>query len=395
MSENLNILLAEDDMLAREMISEIIKNDGYSVTTAENGKQAFEIHQSDKGLNLIISDLNMPEMNGMELIKQVRKTDPDIPIIILTGNDQVATAMTAINNGASDYLLKDENIENTISYSIKRVVDKKKLLDQNKQLMNNILQKNDELEKAREIADEERKKADNLLLNILPSKVANELKEKGKVEPVSFKSVSVMFADLKGFTRYAWNLDPKDLVKQLERLFEKFDQICENHNIEKLKTIGDAYMCAAGIPEANSTHPVDICLAAVEFQRAIQEIKAENRGKDAPDWELRVGIHSGPVTAGVIGTTKFAYDVWGDAVNVASRLEGACIPGKILVSNDLQPLICDFFDCSHAGEMELKNRGKVETYILEGIKPELCAEGDPVKTNDAFSKLYSERSNQK
>ncbi len=243
--------------------------------------------------------------------------------------------------------------------------------------------------KAQEIIRSEKEKSDRLLLNILPEKIANELKENGFVKPVLYESVTVIFTDFKGFTRIASNMLPEDLLEKLDMIFLQFDQICERRKIEKLKTIGDAYMCAGGLPEINATHPVDACLAAIEMQHFMNETKSiieQISGEEF--WDMRLGIHTGTVVAGVIGKTKFAYDVWGDAVNTASRMESNGSIGKINISDSTYLKVKDFFDCEYRGKIEAKNKGMIDMYFLLRIKPELSRDARGIIPNENFFELY-------
>lgn len=245
--------------------------------------------------------------------------------------------------------------------------------------------------KAQEIIRSEKEKSDRLLLNILPEKIANELKEKGFVKPVLYESVTVIFTDFKGFTKIASNMLPEDLLEKLDMIFLQFDQICERRNIEKLKTIGDAYMCAGGLPEINLTHPIDACLAAIEMQNFMNETKSiieQISGEQF--WDMRLGIHTGTVVAGVIGKTKFAYDVWGDAVNTASRMESNGSIGKINISDSTYIRVKDFFDCEYRGKIEAKNKGMIDMYFLLRIKPELSRDKEGIIPNEQFLELYKD-----
>ncbi|MBK8397985.1 MAG: response regulator [Leptospiraceae bacterium] len=241
---------------------------------------------------------------------------------------------------------------------------------------------------ATESAQTERKKSDKLLLNILPEEVANELKEKGLVTPVLFENTSIMFTDFKGFTQIAEGLTPQELIKELDGCFSQFDQITERNNLEKLKTIGDAYMCAGGIPKVNATHAIDSCLAALEIQSFMNQMKEIKQSVNLPYWELRLGIHSGSVMAGVVGEKKFAYDVWGDTVNTASRMESSGTPGKINISYATYEFVKDFFDCEYRGEIDAKNKGKVKMYYLLRIKSELSSDQEGLSPNKIFWERY-------
>ncbi len=225
--------------------------------------------------------------------------------------------------------------------------------------------KNDELEKLYKELGAEKKKSDDLLLNILPTEVAEELKQKGLIEPVYFESASVLFTDFKGFTTIASKMKPSELVRELDFYFSEFDKIIEKHGLEKLKTIGDAYMCAGGLPKVSTTHAVDLVNAAWEIQELMKKLKLE-KGDSA--WDLRIGINSGPLMAGVIGTKKFSYDVWGDTVNIASRLESNGEPGKINISQFTYDLVKNNFICEYRGKIAVKNKGEIEMYFVTGKK---------------------------
>lgn len=237
----------------------------------------------------------------------------------------------------------------------------------------------------------ERERSETLLKNILPATIAAELKETSVVVPKYFDSASVLFTDFVGFTRISEKLSPADLVTELDGCFSQFDEVVRRNNLEKLKTIGDAYMCAAGLPEKNPGHAIDACLTALElgaFMRQMAEIK-NSIGVDF--WKIRIGIHSGPVTAGVIGTNKFAYDIWGDTVNTASRMESSGSPDKINVSAITYELARDFFDFEYRGEIEAKGKGKLGMYYLLGIKPGLSLDGEGRIPNRNFLELRAQR----
>ncbi|MDH3246796.1 MAG: adenylate/guanylate cyclase domain-containing protein, partial [Saprospiraceae bacterium] len=208
----------------------------------------------------------------------------------------------------------------------------------------------------------EKKKSDDLLLNILPEEIAKELKEKGEVESVRFENVSVLFTDFVQFSKIAEETDPKQLVKSLDYYFKKFDAITAKYGLEKIKTIGDAYMCACGLPSPDPQHVQNTVRAAREMTKIVQESLRSTNGLNR--FQLRVGIHTGPVIAGMVGTKKFQYDIWGDTVNIASRMESSSEPGKINISETTYEAIKDEFDCTYRGEIEVKNRGPLKMYYL-------------------------------
>lgn len=211
----------------------------------------------------------------------------------------------------------------------------------------------------------EKKRSDELLLNILPAETAEELKATGMAKTKSFDMVSVLFTDFKNFTQASEKLTPEELVAEINHCYSEFDRIITRHGIEKIKTIGDAYMCAGGLPVANNTHPFDVVAAGIEMVKFIEENKKEREQKGQPFFELRLGIHSGPVVAGIVGIKKFAYDIWGDTVNTASRMESSGQVGKVNISGTTYELIKDKFTCVHRGKIEAKNKGFIDMYFVE------------------------------
>ncbi len=211
----------------------------------------------------------------------------------------------------------------------------------------------------------EKKRSESLLLNILPAEVAEELKQKGSADARQFDKVTVMFTDFKGFTQIAERLTAAELVKEIDEYFKAFDNIISRHNIEKIKTIGDAYMCAGGLPSPNSTHATDVVAAALEIQQFMLNNAEKNRQQNKPVFEIRIGIHTGPVVAGIVGVKKFAYDIWGDTVNIASRMESSGQAGKVNISGPTYLEVKDHYQCSRRGQIEAKNKGLIDMYFVE------------------------------
>ena len=220
------------------------------------------------------------------------------------------------------------------------------------------------IRKTKQIIENERDKSDRLLLNILPEETAEELKRNGMVTAKKYEQATVLFTDFKGFTSYSEALSPEALVETIGFYFSEFDRIIEQHNLEKIKTIGDAYMCAGGLHDDTNTHATRMVQAALEIVHFVENTK-NDINKNALSFDIRVGINSGPVVAGVVGTKKFAYDIWGDTVNVAARMETMSEPGRINISETTYELVKDRWDCTYRGEIKVKNRGLLKMYFVE------------------------------
>ncbi|MEO1653283.1 MAG: adenylate/guanylate cyclase domain-containing protein, partial [Bacteroidota bacterium] len=241
------------------------------------------------------------------------------------------------------------------------------LVQQNSEIEQNrdhIEKKNLLLENQKTEIVRQRDQSNQLLLNILPEEVAKELKENGKAKPQYYDMCTVLFTDFKGFTGIAEALSPTQLVQELDACFLRFDEIISQYNLEKIKTIGDAYMCAGGIPVSNKTNPVDAVKAGLAMQEFMDEFNREKRQQGQPIWELRVGVHTGPLIAGVIGKHKFAYDVWGDTVNLAARMESSGEVGKVNISGSTHDLVKTHFNCTYRGKIQAKNKGEMDMYFV-------------------------------
>jgi adenylate cyclase len=217
----------------------------------------------------------------------------------------------------------------------------------------------------------EKEKTEALLANVLPKNTADELMAKGKATKMKYNFVTVLFSDIQGFTKIAEEMNPEILIDELDKFFFYFDSVVEKYRIEKIKTIGDAYMCAGGIPEKNRTNPVEVVLAALEMMSYMNRIKETTEIEGLKYWDIRIGIHTGTVVAGVVGQKKLSYDIWGDTVNTASRMESSGEGGKINISGTTYEFVKEFFTCEYRGKMPVKYKGELEMYFVEGIAPEL------------------------
>ncbi|MET3842953.1 adenylate/guanylate cyclase domain-containing protein [Bradyrhizobium sp. OAE829] len=243
-----------------------------------------------------------------------------------------------------------------------------------------------ELERARDLAIAGQAESDKLLLNILPSSIAAELKANDRVQPRFFDSATVMLIDFTGFTRLVETMEPASVIDQLDQHFTVFDDIMAKHRLEKLKTIGDAYLAVGGVPEPNRSHAVDAALAALQVIDHLARINRQREKLHLPAWHVRIGINTGPVIAGVVGKHKFTYDIWGNTVNIAQRVEAAGVPGRISIAESTWQHIKTRFDTDARGAVEVKHQGLVNMHYLNRIRPEFSSDPAGVIPSDRFWK---------
>jgi adenylate cyclase len=261
------------------------------------------------------------------------------------------------------------------------------------ELRRQLIERNEmlrQLEVARDRAVAEKGESERLLLNILPPSIAAELKASQRVQPRFFDSASVIFIDFSGFTRIVETMEPASVIDQLDQHFTRFDDIMAKHRLEKLKTIGDAYLAVGGVPEHNRSHPIDAALCALQILDHLTKLNRQREKLHLPAWLARIGINTGPVIAGVVGKHKFTYDIWGNTVNVAERVEAAGVPGRITVSEATWQHIKGRFETEPRGAVEVKHKGLVNMYFLNRVKPELSSDPAGTMPNDRFWKQERE-----
>jgi len=354
--EKAKVLLVDDSRLIRMGLRRSLVEIGLTdITEAGDGREAIETLVREP-FDLMLLDMEMPEMNGMEVLAVLRDTPhhPWPPVIVISGGTSLEDAVRCIELGAEDYLSKPFNPV-LLRARVKTSVERKRLRDQDAMRMR-------QLKRQHEALASEQAKTEQLLLNILPRKIAQRLKSGEEHIADAFPNVSVLFADMVGFTAMSRTMTASALVEVLGDLFSRFDLITEKHGLEKIKTIGDCYMLAGGVPDPMDDHAHAVIDAAIEFCTALEEMRERTGGA----LRMRIGVHSGPIVAGVIGLRKFTYDLWGDTVNVASRMESTGEPGRIHVSVNTANLIKNDFKLESRGSIEVKSLGQVETFFVNG-----------------------------
>ncbi|RNC84726.1 MAG: adenylate/guanylate cyclase domain-containing response regulator [Balneola sp.] len=415
------ILVVDDYPALVTIIRHKLIQKGYDVITAQNGKDALEIVETEYP-DIVISDVEMPLMDGYELCSSI-KTNPklqSIPVILVTSRIEATSLMKGIEAGADNYLTKPYD-DDTLFSKISELLSNPIAVSQTKETVpvtiegnqyhvkadfshlvsllvstyKNTLGQNNRLEKMQSglnAANQEleltKKEHEDLLQNIFPKKIADSLLAYGTVAPERYEDATFMFTDFEDFSRIVPDLSPEKLIESLSFYFDKFDDFISQHNLIKIKTIGDSYMAAGGIPERNNTHPIDTALAALKMRFFVSNLR-NSLPDSIPYFPLRIGINTGQSVVGVIGKRRFAYDVWGAAVNLASRMEQNSENESINISQDTYERIKDFFECEPRGEIEAKNIGKVPMYFLNRIKPELSEDSEGLIPNRLFIRDYN------
>ncbi len=341
------VLVVDDNEINRFLLSRLLKQLGYVVLIAENGKQALDMMHTNE-LDLVLLDIMMPEMDGYQVLEWLRNnsTFRHIPVVMISAVDDIDSVIKCIELGAEDYLFKPFNPV-LLRARIDASLEKKRLRDQEQAYLKQI--------------KEERDKSDRLLLNILPQPIAERLKQGQNIIADSFADVTVLFADIVGFTQLANHLSPADLVQLLSDIFSAFDHLVEKYDLEKIKTIGDSYMVAGGLPVPCPNHVELVADMALDMQQEIGKFNLDHERT----FRMRIGMHTGPVIAGIIGQKKFIYDMWGDTVNTASRMELHGIAGCIQVSETTYRRLEKTYEFEQRGNIEVKGKGTMMTYLLK------------------------------
>ncbi len=351
-----SVLVVDDSRMMRLALIRALNGLGFrNITEAANGRQALDLALA-KPFDLMLLDMEMPEMTGMEVLNAM-KDKPELsglPVIVVSGAEQVENAVQCIELGAEDFLPKPFS-PTLLRARVTSSIEKKRLRDLDRLRLQ-------QLQTEKELLQIEKDKSENLLLNILPKAVADRLKQGEQTIANGHATVTVLFADLVGFTELARRTSPADLVSLLNGIFTAFDLLVEKHQLEKIKTIGDSYMLAGGIPLHRADHAQAVADIALEMIQTLASLNAEK----GTHLRVRIGINTGPIVAGVIGKRKFTYDLWGDTVNLASRMESSGVPGLVHVSETTFEALKTEFDLEERGITQVKGVGEVRTYFLKG-----------------------------
>jgi class 3 adenylate cyclase len=346
------VLIVDDTKANIDILVETLKS-SYKINIATGGERALRsVHKSPP--DIILLDILMPEIDGYEVCRRL-KADPktqDIPIIFISALNEVKDKTSGFNLGGADYITKPfETAE--VKARVRAHLQLKLLRDQQKIYLERI--------------EDAKSRSDQLLLNILPSSIADRLKNGEKNIADNFNNVSILFADISGFTEICAKKPATDIVVILNQIFSTFDNIAEKHGLEKIKTIGDCYMAAAGLPYPMDSHAEATALVALEMIDVVSSTPYQNLNLN-----FRIGINSGPVVAGVIGHKKFIYDLWGDAVNTANRMESEGLPNRVQVSASTYDLLKEKFDFEARGTIDVPGKGSMSTYWLQQKKDQTC-----------------------
>ncbi len=326
------ILVVDDTPANIQALAGTLKAKGYQISVATNGRQALEVVERVRP-DLILLDVMMPEMDGFETCRRLKTASAtrDIPVIFLTARTETADIVKGFELGAVDYVSKPFNAHELLA----RV---------NTHLTMDRLNRENE----------------RLLLSILPASIATRLKSGDAGIADHFPDVSVLFADIVDFTVLSGGMSPQPLVSLLDELFSQFDELAHQHRVEKIKTIGDCYMAVCGVPEKRPEHAVELAGMALEM---IERLKQFNRDRGT-SLRIRIGLNTGPVVAGVIGRSKFIYDLWGDTVNTASRMESTGVPDRVQVTEQMQQALAAEYELEKRGEVEVKGKGRLPAWLL-------------------------------
>lgn len=347
------ILIVDDKEANILLLKRILEGAGYvSITTTVDPRKVCELHLNNR-YDLILLDLQMPIMDGFQVMEGLKEIDPDdyLPVLVITA--QPDHKLRALQAGAKDFIAKPFELAEVLA-RVHNMLEVRLLHLKTKELYEQVVA--------------EQKVSERLLLNVLPYSIAQRLKGRPEITADSFTKIiadsyaetTVLFADIVGFTRFAEGVSAEVLVDVLNNIFTRFDHIADNRGLEKIKTIGDAYMAAAGLPVPVADHAIRAAHMALDMIETMEQFNEQNHYM----LKVRIGINTGAVVAGIIGRRKFLYDLWGDVVNTASRMESHSLAGRIQITDSTRQRLNELFMLEERGVIDVKGKGEMQTWFL-------------------------------
>lgn len=387
-----SVWVLDDDMMMVKAIEKKLSNNGYvsrGFTDVSSFKDAFFEDNWD-GLLLLV-DYQLGSTTGLAVIREIQAKGIQPDFITMTGYGDEKVAVAIMKAGAIDYLVKEKGFVDHIPLAVEEAFKRMELnrkLEKATASLKRSLEKhkklNKQIQEQHQALSNEKAKVEKLLQNILPSKIAGELLTVGTAKARYFPCVSVLYADVEDFSAKSSLFSPIDLVEKLDEYFSMFDVIIDQLKLEKIKTIGDCYMCAGGIPEADTLNPPRMVLAGLQIQDAILREAREASSRGNPWFTMRVGIHTGEVVAGVIGRRKFSYDIWGNAANKAHWMVQSGLENMVNISAETYEYVAQYFLCTFRGMVKTKHFQQEGMYFVQRLKPEYAADPDGLKPNAKF-----------
>jgi class 3 adenylate cyclase/CheY-like chemotaxis protein len=360
------VLIIEHSKLILKELARVLRGRGWQVQTAVTGKEALDLIGA-RLPDVVLYDPQLPDMEDLEILDRLQRIDSTIPVIILSSTDRLSVVLKAVRRGAFDYVTSTGQDFSMLITAVEKAVTQLRLHKENNRItqlyrraLRELAENLQEVGRQRELLQQAQQRSETLLRNLLPSEIADRLRSDEDRIADGFKNVTVLFADIVDFTGFASRRSPEQLVEFLNEIFSELDRSALAHGVEKIKTIGDSYMAASGLPVPRSDHAVAMARFALDMQERVTKRSAEL----GAELQLRVGMHSGPVVAGIVGESKFSYDLWGSTVNIASRMESHGEAGAIHISEATAKLLKDDFDIVERGTTQLKGYGEFQTYFL-------------------------------
>ncbi len=346
--KSMSILVVDDLEDMRTHVITLLECAGFeNLLSARDGAEAVTLLESGRGVDLVLLDIYMPEMSGYEVLARLKANEQlrSIPVIMITAVEEFDSLIRCVERGAEDYLIKPVT-EALLRVCVQANLERRFLRNKERELLDQVRS--------------EKAKSEDILYQVIPQSVAERLRKGESTIADNIDDVTVVFTDLVGFTALSTRMEPADLVSILNQMFSALDDLASEHSLEKIKTIGDSYMAVAGIPPLTRNHvdrSMEFSLAALECMESINVVNGTNL-------QLKIGMHTGPVVAGIVGQTRYTFDLWGETVNLASRMETLGVPGKIQLTASTYSRLHHAYDFEPRGTIEVKGKGEMETYLV-------------------------------